>query len=80
MNEIFTYDKATGQEIERILIKIIPAIEGEKRLHVLMTCLTIAVTLGAPNIGVKELQDGVKGASEWIACYIASLANDVSVN
>ena len=62
---------ATGEEIFEIASRIEPALIGVPRGHAVISMLSIAITIMNPDISPEKLQEGVKGASEWICLFLA---------
>ena len=52
---------------------MLTAVADEDQASVIMSCLTIALLNQVRDPTTKQLQDGVKGASEWITLYASSL-------
>lgn len=72
-NDTITYTKASGVELERIIGIMEHALINENPSHVTMACLAVAIMLQSPDISAKQLVEGVKGASEWIALFVSSV-------
>lgn len=70
------YTKVSGVDVERIISKIEPHIEGEQRSHIMMACLIVAIGMLKPDITLDKLVEGVKGASEWISLFVADTSNE----
>ena len=68
-----TYTSASGVDIERIARKIETIAEGERIGHIVMACMVIALTFQHPDIEIDDLIEGVKGATEWITCFLGPL-------
>lgn len=68
-----TYTTASGSDIERIMDKIEDALEGEATSHIMISCLALALIYQYPNISVEQLEEGVRGASEWISMFISDI-------
>jgi len=74
MTQPLRYVQIAGSELSRIASLIVDAIETEESNHVIMACLAVALTAKAsPNITPQQVIEGVQGASEWLATYLADL-------
>jgi hypothetical protein len=62
-----TYISASGKDIARIVEKIEDVVVGEQNVNVALGCLVVAVLVQKPEIAPAQLQEIVKGASEWLA-------------
>lgn len=70
------YTKAAGIDLIRVVRLIDNAVDGEPTSHVSMACLAIAITCQSNDVEPQVLADGIKGASEWIACYLKSASDN----
>ena len=77
--ELIQETKATGAEIDEILKAIEPGLMNRPRHHVLIACLSIAVLIMHPDISPEKLQEGVKGASQWICLFLSGMGEDGEV-
>jgi hypothetical protein len=69
--------KIPGNEVERIISQLIfPAVENEERSSVIISLLTLALTLMKPDITAEEIQEGVKGTSEWMVLFLSGSYED----
>lgn len=69
--------KVTGEEIERIISdKLFPAVEDEERAASIISMLTLVLTLMKPEISPKEIQDGVRGVSEWMCLFLSDTVTE----
>lgn len=65
--------RATGPEVERVISsKLLPAVADEDRSLILISLLTLTITLMKPDVTGEEIQEGVKGMSEWLCLFLAS--------
>ena len=71
------YSKASGQDLIRVVGLIDDVVAGEPANHVAMACLAIAITCQQSNIEPESLAEGIKGCSEWIACFLTSVNDDI---
>jgi hypothetical protein len=55
--------------IEPILAKV-------PRAQACMACLATTISMMNPNLTAKEMQEGVKGASEWMCSYVCHVEAD----
>lgn len=68
-----TYTKTRWSDVHRIMTGIMKAVEGEQDSAVVMACIALAVSSQIENYTLDQLKSGIKGASEWIALYAASI-------
>ncbi len=66
-------DSATGEEVYEVVAKIEPNLVGVSRKLAIIACIAIAVTAMNPDMTEDEVQEGVKGCSEWIALYASGI-------
>ncbi len=65
--------RATGADVERLIrLKLLPAIADEDRSLILISLMTLTLTLMKPDITGEEIQDGVKGMSEWMCLFLST--------
>lgn len=59
---------ATGDEIDSIIRVIEPVLHEatDNRAHAIISMLTIAISIMKPEVTAEELQDVVKGTSQYI--------------
>lgn len=72
--------KATGSEIQAIVLAIEKATRNKNQDHVYMGCLTLALLLQNPNLTMDEMLDGVKAISEYVAMYLSGTGEGTKVN
>jgi len=60
-----------GDQVYQVILGIEPALEGVPRTHGIIATLSIATMLMHPGISQDRLHDCVKGASEFIALFVA---------
>lgn len=63
---------ATGEEINTIIHALEPTLSNFRADRVCIACLSIVIAAMDPEMPIEKLQEGVKGASEWIVAYISS--------
>lgn len=63
----------TSEEIQDTIEAMVTAVDGQDIRKVMTACLVITLVSMYPGIKVDQLTEGVKGASEWISLYIASI-------
>lgn len=63
---------ASGEEIYEIIQGIESVIEGYSRAHCIIAMLALVITCQKPDATPEEIQEGVKGVSEWICTYLDS--------
>lgn len=61
---------ATGEEINAIIARLEPALWNQRRSHVIIAMLSLALSLQNPELTAEELQEGVRGVSQWIALFL----------
>lgn len=66
-----TYIKADGSDIKRLVDKIENVIDGEHITHVSIACLVVAILAQRPDIDPDEMQETVKGVSEYMAACLS---------
>lgn len=59
-----------GDEIVGIALDIEEALDGVPRNHAVIALLSVVVTMLSPDSDVKEIQDAVRGASEWLCLFL----------
>lgn len=64
---------ASGEEILNIVEAIEPILSKVPRAQACMACLATAISMMNPNLTARELQEGVKGASEWVCTYVTGI-------
>lgn len=69
--------KATVADIKRLVQQMESVLVGEREDHVMMACIAMALSIQYPDLTREELSAGVKGASEWMATYISTIASPV---
>jgi len=65
----FNEEKMTvmsGTEVEALIAKMSPSLEGELKGHVLIACLTLACLIQSPTIEPELLQAVVKNTSHYM--------------
>lgn len=67
-----TESHATGDEIFQLVKAIDPILVGHTKPQIIIACLSIALIEQEPELSVKELQDGIKGASEWMCVFLST--------
>lgn len=72
MSEII-YTKTKWTDVQRIMNKVMNAVDGEDDSAVIMSCLGLAVSSQCQDYTLDQLKAGIKGASEWIALYASSI-------
>lgn len=72
-NDMITYTKISGKELDRLTAAMEDCLAGEKETHVAVACLALAICIQLPTITPDQLAAGIKGASEWIALYASSI-------
>lgn len=60
---------ATGEEIHKIVSAIEPILVNVDRAHIIIACLSIALTVSKPDITPEQLQAAVRDTSQYI-CMI----------
>ena len=73
MNQPLAYSSTSTDDIERIMNLVRPVLLGEDSQAVMSSCLAIATLMQDPTVTLEQLCESVKGASEWIACYLSGL-------
>jgi hypothetical protein len=68
--ETIHYERVEGSEVQRVMVKMAQALEGEPVTSVRMACLAMAIILQRRDIDIKRLSEGVTGAAEWIATFL----------
>ena len=63
---------ATGMDVHNIVEKIEPVLAGLPRGHVLIALMTMAIIIQHPEITPEQLQEGVKGLSQWMALFLST--------
>lgn len=71
--------EASGKEIMRVFRKIEAACMGESELYAMAACQMAVFIIQKPNINSEQLSDGVKGASEWVAMFLAGILDTKDV-
>jgi hypothetical protein len=74
---IITEELATGEDIKAIVEVIEPTLEGLPKTHIVMACLSIVFAMMDSDMESARMQEGVRGASEWICNYIAKGSDQV---
>ena len=64
--------QASAEDVQKIVQKIGPLLDGENLQHILLACLFIVFVIQNPDISRDDLAEGVKGASEWVAMFLDS--------
>lgn len=69
---------ATGESISAIISEIEPILYQLKasRSQAVIALLALAITLQNPYISAEDVQEGVKGASEWICLFVSGKDTD----
>jgi hypothetical protein len=67
---------ATGADVQMIVEQIEPILMGFPRHHVLIACITLAMLMQHPDISPTQLQEGVKGVSQWMALFLSTTGDD----
>lgn len=65
--------EATGEEIDAVISKIEPHLDGVPRVHVLIACISLALLVQYPDLTPDELQQGVRGVSQYICMFLDGL-------
>ena len=69
--------KATGDEVARIIYeRILPNVVNEERSKVIIALLTMTLSMMKPDITPEEIQEGVKGTSEYICLFLGDTDNN----
>jgi len=72
MNTPIVEAHATGAEIQELVDRLLMSLPDlTSRAHAVIACLTLAIILIKENVTPDEIQDGVKGMSEYI-CLLLS--------
>lgn len=64
--------RATGEEVYQLVCQIEPILIGVDRAKAIMACLSIALILQNPDLTPQEIQEGVRGASQWMCLYLST--------
>lgn len=68
-----------GDEIVGIALDLEEALDGVPRNHAIIALLSVVVTILNPDLSVQEIQDGVRGASEWLCLFLEGRGGDEAV-
>lgn len=74
---MITEYKVDGADLSKIIDKLEEVLTGEKKSHILVACLSLALLVMDDDIEAEELAEGVLGASQWMSLYIDSLGEEV---
>jgi hypothetical protein len=69
----FTDEHVDGAEARRLHRQFEDVAMGENKILVMIASLMLVFTIQYPEIDADELNDGIHGASEWIAFYLSGL-------
>jgi len=72
--------QATGKQIERLVDKILQALDGEDRAHGVMACMALALILTKEDITSEQIQEGIKGMSQYIVCFLGDPKGSTRLN
>jgi hypothetical protein len=72
MDTDFQVSHASGKELEEIMDQLDPILSQYENNQVIMACLATAFIWQDPSITPSRLEDGVFGASQWIANFLAN--------
>jgi hypothetical protein len=64
------YIAASGKDIADIVNRIENVVEGEANVHVSVSCIIVACLAQNPSISPEQLQNCVKGVSEYMAANL----------
>jgi len=79
MTTPYTTSQASGEEIIPIAEKIQSAIDGESYPNATMALLYTIFVIAYPEIKDKDLQEGIKNASQHICLLLDGYENPVEV-
>lgn len=76
MPPVIVETQATGDEVEAIIAqRLVPAIADLDRTVVMLSLLSFFFVLMKPDLKAEELQEGVKGASQWVCLFLSEKDN-----
>ena len=68
-----------GEDIQRLIFnKLGPACEGEQLSHAVLGMLTLTVLLLKPQVDIAQLQECVKGTSEYMMMVLSEPVGEVN--
>lgn len=70
------YFQASGKEVAELVDKVESVVEGQPNIHVSIACIIVACLAQNPEVAPEQLQNIVKGISEYMA---ASLFNETQI-
>lgn len=62
----------SGDEIFNLLVALDPILAPLPKQNVVIACLSIALLRQEPDLTIKELEAGVRGASEWLCVFLST--------
>jgi hypothetical protein len=75
MTQPITYSKVPAQEVAKAVEAMEASVATVSDQVVMMACFALAIAIAFPDIENKDLADGIKGASEWLALFIDNLVD-----
>ena len=78
--EGFTDEHVEGAEARRLHKQFEDVAMGENKILVMIASLMMVFTVQYPEIDSEELNEGIHGASEWIAWYLAGLKRETALS
>ncbi|MCA1841477.1 MAG: hypothetical protein LC723_14345 [Actinobacteria bacterium] len=76
MSELIMKDSATGAEIDAILRKVIPVLEGDPTHHVIISALFLAAIATAPDLSFDEMQRVVEATSQYLVLCLTQIEDE----
>ena len=65
---------ATGEQIEAIINKVEPILDGELKNHVVIAMTVLLLITMKPTISAEQLQEGVKNVTDYICLVLGDFA------
>jgi hypothetical protein len=65
--------ESRGEDISRIVNKMIYVLQNDSRTDAIIACLTLAIALQKEDIDPEKMLSGVLGASQWICTFLSDV-------
>ena len=62
----------SGDEFYAVVKELQPILSRVERRVAVSACLGSALTIQEPDLTLKEVYDGIRGASEWICLFLST--------